>query len=198
MEASRDPESKLVAGTSVRALGHLVERLETTDADLRGELQEALRGELLSAKDDSRAIDVVDAIGNTGDEGFARELGLRLAAPAPSMREHAARAFRKMAPAAATPALLERLRVEGDPGVRVAIVETLLALGVRDPDAMALAATLVGTEGSPAVRAALIRWLGAAAELPVARAGLVAQFHREQVPQLLQLIGRYVSADELK
>ncbi len=198
VEASRNPDSTLVAGTSVRALGHLVERLETGDAELKRELQDALRGELQSAKNDSRAIDVVDAIGNTGDEGFASELSLRLAATSPSMREHAARAFRKMESTAAAPSLLERLRVESDPAVRVAIVETLLALGVRDPDAMALATTLVATEGTPAVRAVLIRWLGAAADLPVARAGLVAQFHREQVPQLLQLIGRYVSADELK
>ena len=83
--------------------------------------------------------------------------------------------------------------------MRAAIVETLLTLGVRDEPTMTRAGQWLATEPAPAVRAALVRWLGAAAaELPVAKAALVAQFRREPVPQVLQLIGQYVSADELR
>jgi hypothetical protein len=69
--------------------------------------------------------------------------------------------------------------------------------GVRDPNAIAVANAQLAGQPAPEVRAALIRWLGTAADQPAARQALVAQFHREQVPQLQQLIGRFVSADEL-
>ncbi len=196
--ASRATESKLVASTSVRALGHLVGRTDALTPELREELTHALRAELANAKDDSRVVDVVDAIGNTGDGRFTPDVAPRLVDASPSLREHAVRSLRQMPATDAAPLLLERLEHEADPAVRAAIVETLLALGVRDLPTMARAGQLLATEPAPAVRVALIRWLGAAAELPVAKAALVAQFRKEPVPQLLQLIGRYASADELR
>ncbi len=197
--AARSDASKLVASTSVRALGHLVGRADTLTPALRGELAEALRVELVNAQNDSRVVDVIDAIGNTGDARFTGQVAPRLADASPSMREHAVRSLRQMPAADAAPLLLERLGQEADPAVRAAIVETLLTLGVRDEPTMTRAGQWLATEPAPAVRAALVRWLGAAAaELPVAKAALVAQFRREPVPQVLQLIGQYVSADELR
>ena len=141
---------------------------------------------------------MVDAIGNTGDGHFAADLGPKLVDGSPSMREHAVRALRRMPGVEVAPVLLDRLGREPDPSVRAAIAETLLALGVRDVEAMTRAGQLLVTEPVPLVRAALIRWLGAsAADLPVAKAALIAQFRRETVPQLMQLIGQYVTADEL-
>jgi hypothetical protein len=198
VKAAGEPGSKLVSGGSVRALGHLLERTDALDPALHEELRTALRGALHAASDPSREVDVVDAIGNSGDEAFAPELGARLGDAAPPMREHAARALRRMEAPVAGPLLLERLKVEGDSDVRTALVDTLAALGVRDPSSLAVGAQLLPVEGSPNTRAALIRWLGAAADVPVARQGLIAWFHREQVPQLLQLIGRYLPVAALQ
>jgi hypothetical protein len=48
-------------------------------------------------------------------------------------------------------------------------------------------------------RSALISLLGSAARTDAsARLALVQQFHRETVPDLQVLIGRYVSAEELR
>jgi HEAT repeat protein len=195
--SATDSEPQLVSGTSVRALGHLTERARTLDPQMQQELQQSLRQDLQSAGDTSRAIDVVDAIGNSGDPSFVPALEERLADDLPAMREHAAWALRRMAAADATEPLMNRLEVETDPSVQTALVDTLTTLGVRDPNAVAVANAQLAGQPPPEVRAALIRWLGAAADQPAARAALVAQFHREQVPQLQQLIGRYVSADEL-
>ena len=106
--------------------------------------------------------------------------------------------FRRMAPSDGHGAAARRrLEVETDPGVQTALVDSLTTLEVQEPGAIALANEQLAVQPAPEVRAALIRWLGAAADQPAARQALVAQFHREQVPQLQQLIGRFVSADEL-
>ncbi len=195
--ASRLTESKLVASTSVRALGHLAGRQGALTPELQSELTDALRTELLNANDDSRVVDVLDAIGNTGDARFQSDVASRLTNVSPSMREHAIRAMRQMPAADVAPLLFARLGQESDPSLRAVIAETLLGLGIRDVETMTRVGQLLTSESVPAVRAAFIRWLGAAAHLPVAKAALVAQFRRETVPQLMQLIGRYVSADEL-
>ena len=198
VSASRNAESNLVAGTSIRALGHLGERAKTLDPALQGELRGVLQDELAAARSGSRAIDVVDAIGNSGDASFAADLNQRLVDASPSMREHAVRAFRRMEQPDAAPALVGRLGVEDDAGVRTALADTLRALDVREAGALSRGARQLEAESSPAVRAALIRWLGAAATDPTAHAALVAQFRREKDPRVLQLIGRYLPADELK
>jgi HEAT repeat protein len=198
VKAASDSQPQVVSGTSVRALGHLTERARTLDPEMQQELQRTLSRELATASDDSRTIDVVDAIGNSGDTHFLPALEERLADGSPAMREHAARALRRMAPPEAMAPLLTRLEVETDPSVQIAIVDTLAELRVREPDAIALANQQLVAQPTPEVRAALIRWLGAAAaDQPGARAALIAQFRRERVPQLQQLIGQYVSADEL-
>ena len=196
-EAASASQPQVVSGTSVRALGHLTERARTLDPQMQQELQRTLSRELATARDDARSFDVVDAIGNSGDTHFLPALEERLADASPAMREHAARALRRMAPPQAMAPLLTRLEVETDPGVQIALVDTLAELRIREPEAIALANQQLATQPAPAVRAALIRWLGAAADQPSARAALIAQFRRERVPQLQQLIGRYVSADEL-
>lgn len=198
MSAARNADSTLVAGTSVRALGHLGERAKTLNPDLQSELRSVLQDELATAKTASRAIDVIDAIGNSGDTHFAATLNQRLVDASPAMREHAARAMRKMEAPEAAPALVQRLPLEADAGVRTALSDTLLALGVQDAGSLARGAGQLAAEPSAAARASLIRWLGAGVNEPVARAALAAQFRREKDPQLLQLIGRYLPADELK
>ena len=198
VEASRDTEPQLVSGTAIRALGHLEGRTAVLEPELQAELRDVLHKELASARGNGRVVDVLDAIGNTADKNFVPELGRRLGDGSPAVREHAARAFRSMKEPDAHQLLIARLRVEAEADVRGAIVDSLFQLEAREPEGIALAAQQLATEPSPVVRSALIRWLGASVALPAARAALVAHFRREQLPELLQLIGKYVSADELK
>ena len=197
-QAARDSGSSMVSGSSIRALGHLEERSATVGPELQGEIRNVLRAELSAATSRSRTVDVIDAIGNTGDAAFAAELNGRLLDASPAVREHAARAFRRMQADVAAAGLVERLQAETDPGVRSALAQSLLAMNVTDAGAMTQAAAQLAAEPSPTVRASLIQWLGSAASQPAARQALAAQFRREKVPQLMQLIGRYVSADDLK
>ena len=89
VEAASDSQPQVVSGTSVRALGHLTERARTLDPQMQQELQRTLTRELATASDTARAIDVVDAIGNSGDTHFLPALEERLADGSPAMREHA-------------------------------------------------------------------------------------------------------------
>jgi hypothetical protein len=197
--AAGDPEAQLVAGTSLRALGHLAERAEKVDPALHGEAIAELQRDLASARGSSRVVDVVDALGNTGDERLVPALQERLADPSPQVREHVVRAFRRMDSGEATGPLLARLAVETDPEVKAAILDTIASFGTPDTRTVELVAQALPAEASPAVRAAMIRLLGSAvASVPSAKVALVGQFQRETVPQLLQLIGKYVSANDLR
>ncbi len=198
VEASRDTEPQLVSGTAVRALGHLEGRAATLEPGLQAELRDVLVKSLASAHETGRTVDVLDAIGNTADESFVAQLGHSLGDGSPAVREHAAHALRTMKGHDARQLLLARLRVEAEADVRTALVDSFFQLEAHEPEEITLAAQQLAIEPSPIVRAGLIRWLGAAVALPAARAALVAHFHREQLPQLLQLIGQYVSAGELK
>lgn len=194
-----DQEGQVVVGTSMRALGHLAERAEKLDPSLYEDLRAELRGDLRSARGVSGVIDAVDAIGNSGDESFAASLKDRMADDSAEVREHAARAFRRMNPGDATAPLVDQLAIESDPSVRAAIADTLSALGVPAPGPVALVAQQLPSEPSPVVRASMIRLLGsAAASTPAAKVALAQQFQRETNAPLLQLIGTYLSADELR
>ena len=194
-----DQEGQVVVGTSMRALGHLAERAEKLDPSLYENLRAELRGDLRSARGVSGVIDAVDAIGNSGDESFATSLKDRMADDSAEVREHAARAFRRMNPGDATAPLIDQLAIESDSSVRAAIADTLSALGVPAPGPVALVAQQLPSEPSPVVRASMIRLLGsAAASTPAAKVALAQQFQRETNAPLLQLIGTYLSADELR
>jgi hypothetical protein len=197
--AAGDQDAQVVAGTSLRALGHLAERTEKLDPALHTEALAELRRDLASAQGSSRVVDVVDALGNSGDESLVPALKDRLADSSPQVREHVVRAFRRMDPSEATGPLLAQLAVETDPEVKAAILDTLVSLGSPDARTVEPVAQALPAETSPVVRAAMIRLLGAAvASVPAAKVALVRQFQRETVPQLLQLIGRYVAPGELR
>jgi hypothetical protein len=88
--------------------------------------------------------------------------------------------------------------------VRRSIAETL-AEQVREQDrpaspaVLAAAAAQLASESDARTRSSLISLLGSAASTDAtARQALVQQFHRETVPDLQVLIGRYVRAEELR
>lgn len=194
--AAKREDSRVVAGSSLRALGHYEERLATDPAQ-RAEVRTTLRESLAQASDGSRRVDSIDAIGNTGDRELVADLKGELAAPQPSTREHAIRAFRRMPADDARGPLLARLPIEPEPSARIAIVETLIAVGERGDDSLAIGAGMLPTEPVAAVRAAIIKWLGGSIDRPAVRTALAAWFPREPAAELQQLIGHYLPADSL-
>jgi hypothetical protein len=123
--------------------------------------------------------------------------------PSPLVRVHAAGAYRRAAGDADEARLTAWLRGEPDPRVRLAIVASLAervaaAGGWLSSDLLATAIALLPGEPDAQVRGLLIQLLGGvAASVPEAKQALIDQFHRERRPELLELIGRYCSTDEL-
>lgn len=196
-----DADSVMVAATSVRALGHLGGRTEKTEPALHGDVRAELSRMLTSAPTDARAIDVLDAVGNSGDEALADLVKGKLASESPIVREHAARAFRQMDAATARDVLQGALATETDPAVRAALADTLAAVtsGQQSPSDVSSAATALANEPDPTARAALIRLLGpAAATSPAAKQALIDEFHREKLVDLQRLVGKYLSVEDLR
>ena len=111
------------------------------------------------------------------------------------------RAFRQMDAATARDALQNALVTEADPGVRAALADTLSQITAGQPTAsdISSAAAALANEADPTARAALIRLLGpAAASSPAAKQALLAEFHRETVPELQRLVGKYLSVEDMR
>ena len=193
-------EPSVVSGTAVRALGHLAARHGVLEPGVADDVRKTLKQDLADAKGSSRTVDVLDAIGNSGDPSFLPDLDHDLTDPSPAIREHAARAMGLMPLDGTQDVLVQTLGTETDPDVRTALVQSLSQGGQDcDPRALTSGAQRLAAEPAPAVRAALIRWLGPCGkDQPGAKAALVAQFHRETVPALMQLIGQFVTAQDLQ
>ena len=199
-----DGEERQVADASLLALGALSHRVDARMPEVgrlsHGELDMRLR----SARGTEDVSVALDAIGNSGDERFADSLRTYNQDTSPLVRAHAARAWRRMEPATLEPVLVEWLGQEQDARVRRSIADTL-AEQVREQDraaspaVLAAAAAQLASESDARTRAALISLLGSAANSDAsARLALVQQFHRETVPELQVLIGRFVRAEELR
>ncbi|MFV8749553.1 HEAT repeat domain-containing protein [Nannocystaceae bacterium ST9] len=185
----------MVANVSVLGLGSMAKR--SGDDELRSYVRDSLDGALASAADESHARVLLDAMGNTGDSAFADTLESHLAAESAATREHAAQALGRLDPEQAGPRLLDRLELETDPAVSVAIVGAYE--GPASVDAIAAMSAKLTDSTSVAERAALINWLGAASSSePAAQRLLVAHVRRETDVRLLQQIGAYVPAAELR
>jgi len=193
-----DQQGQILSGGSVRALGHLGERAEKLDPAMQTQIRDELQEQLHAAEGVSRTVDVVDALGNTGDEKVIPDLSKVMDGESAAVREHATFAFHRMDAEQATPPLVKRLGHEPDPAVRAAIANTLATVHAKDAAAIALVAQLLAKEPNPNARAEEIRFLGSVLPDATAKAALIQQFHRETVPELLQFIGSFVSAEDLR
>lgn len=191
-QAGGDP---MVANVSVLGLGSMAKR--SGDVELRSYVRDSLDEALAMAVDESEARVLLDAMGNSGDSAFADTLADHLAADSAATRQHAAQALGRLDPAEAGPRLLQRLASETDPTVSAAIVGAYR--GPATADAIATMADKLASSSSVSERAALIAWLGAASRSePAAQRRLVGYAQRESNAQLLQQIGSYVPAAELR
>ncbi len=203
--ASRsEPEERQVADAALLALGALSHRVDARQPEVarmaHGELELRLSG----ARESEDVVVALAAIGNSGDESFAGTLERYTEDDSPVVRAHAARAWRRMESDTLEPVLAGWLGQEPDARVRRAIADSL-AENVHEAGrpassvVLTAAAARLATETDVQTRAALIALLGSSAETDAsARLALVQQFHREQVPDLQVLIGRFVRAEELR
>jgi hypothetical protein len=191
-QAQEDP---MVANVSVLALGSMAKR--SGDDELRTYVRDSLDQALAAAVDEGEARVLLDAMGNSGDLTFADTLEAHLAAESAATRQHAAQALGRLDPAEAGPRLLERLGTETDPAVSAAIVGAYR--GPATNEAIATMADKLVKSTSASEQAALIAWLGAASRSdPEAQKRLVAYARRETDARLLQQVGAYVPAAELR
>jgi hypothetical protein len=184
----------MVASVSVLGLGSMARR---GDDDLKTYVRASLEQELIAAVDESKTRVILDAMGNTGDPAFADDLEAHLGADNAATRQHAAQALGRLDPGEAGPRLLSRLGRETDPSVSAAIVGAYR--GPPTADAIALMSDKLAASTSTAERAALIGWLGSASRTePDAQSRLVAHLHQETDSRLMQQIGTFVPAAELR
>lgn len=192
---ARTESDAMVANVSMLGLGSMAKR--SGDDELRSYVRDSLDGALASAADASQARVVLDAMGNTGDSAFANTLESHLADESAATREHAAQALGRLDPVEAGPRLLDRLGAETDPAVSAAIVGAYK--GPASADAIATMSDKLAGSTSVSERAALIAWLGTASgSEPAAQRLLVAHVRRETDARLLQQIGTYLPAAELR
>jgi hypothetical protein len=199
-----DGEERQVADASLLALGALSHRVGARMPEVGRLSHDELDTRLRTARGTEDLSVALDAIGNSGDEGFADTLRGYTQDAEPLVRAHAARAYRRMEATTLEPVLVDWLAQEQDARVRRSIADTL-AEQVREEDrpaspaVLAAAAARLASEPDARTRSALISLLGSAAGTDAsARLALVRQFHRETVPDLQVLIGRYVRAEELR
>lgn len=205
-EATRQPSrvSEDVSGVARNAIGQLAAEQERTQPQLAEEARKVLREELQRASDPGQKAYALTAIGNAGHPSLIEDIRPVLTDPQDELRATAAGALRRMPLDLSEPLLRQRLGVDHSPQVRQAAATALLsATGEAgkppDADSLSVAANRLGQESEKELRAVLIQLLGrAAATTPMAKQALIAQFHREQEPELLALIGRFCSAAELK
>jgi len=184
----------MVASVSVLGLGGMARR---GDDEIKTYVRAALEQELIAAVDESKTRVILDAMGNTGDPAFADDLDAQLGADSAATRQHAAQALGRLEPGDAGPRLLSRLGQETDPSVSAAIVGAYR--GPPTAAAIALMSDKLAASTSTAERAALIGWLGSASRTePDAQSRLVAHLHQETDSRLMQQIGSFVPAAELR
>lgn len=192
---ARDGDDATVASVSLLGLGGMARRSDGDDelrAYIRGTLTEELEG-----AGDARTRVVLDAMGNSGDPALAGAIGDHVDADQAATRQHAVEALGRLDPEVAAPRLLDRLRDEADPTVRVAIVRALR--GAPTGDAIAMMSDRLATSASVPERSAIITWLGEASRThPEARASLAAHARGEGEARLVQQIGGFVPASELR
>ncbi len=197
-------EERQVADASLLALGALSHRVEARQPEVARLAHEEMELRLRGAREPEAIAVALDAIGNSGDEGFADTLRSYAEDASPLVRASAARAYRRMESETQAQGLAEWLAREEEARVRRAIADSLAEQvrgerGAAVPAVLTAAAARLAVEPDVRTRAALIALLGSAADQDAsARLALVQQFQRETVADLQVLIGRYVRAEELR
>jgi|GEM_PF-4727791 len=196
--AERSDPPTLEERSGLLTVGSLLDRPDTPD-DLRDELEDTLKSALADAETSEETSAALSAIGNTHDPEFADLVEPLLDDDNVQTRTAAFEAMNRIGQAPPPDEALDALiALPTTRGQKYA----LNALQARAEDAtdedIQWAIHLLNEPGTTVYqRGALIQFLGALADRPVARAALIAWFAVETDPDLLVLIGKYISGGEL-
>ncbi|WP_426732930.1 hypothetical protein [Myxococcus faecalis] len=198
----RESDSPMVANVSLLGLGSMAGRTPP-GAPLHEALRATLREELARAAGTHDELAVLDAIGNSRDDGFRDALEARLKSEAPALRGRAAEALGRLSHEVTRPLLVSQLEREESPGVSAVILRSLshLAPGTEldlTGAELALAGRKLAGSASVEERAGVIEWVGRARGQREARRVLAAHFPREPNVRLQQRIGAFVTPGELR
>lgn len=198
------PDDRQVADSALLALGALEHRVAKQQPEAAQLVRHELSDRLRTQRRPEELNVTLDAIGNSGDKDLAGFLAPYSRDSAVETRVHAARAYRRMDLQTLEPALTEWLGRESDGQVGRAIGQSLaekLREQAQAPSAetVSMVAARLPRESDAGARAAFVSVLGLAAQAqPAAKQALVQQFQRETVVAIKVLIGRYVTADDLR
>jgi hypothetical protein len=201
--SARTDEDESVQGVVRRSIGPFAR--DDAPEEVRNEARAYIRELAESADDPERRLAGIDAAGNAGSDGLldAIEGGFNDADPA--VRASAYHALRDMSRELVQPVVADALGHETDDHVRRSLVEAAYTNAQRSSRpvvsselAEATAASFGSIEDVGA-RAAAIRLVGVAARNdPAASQALAAWLTQEPEPELVQLIGQYISLEEAR
>jgi hypothetical protein len=178
--------------------GSLLDRPDTPKG-LREELEQTLNAALADASNSAEISAVLGAIGNTHDPEYANQVLPLLNSDNDQTKIAALETLTRIgsapAPDEALEALTELPTKRGQDYASDALKQR--AEDATDEDIQWAIFLLNEPETIPFRRGAIIQFLGALSNRPLARQGLIDWFPFETEPELLRLIGRYIPAEDL-
>ncbi len=197
--SARTDEDESVRGVVQRSIGPFAR--DDAPEDVRTAARAYIR-DLAGASDPGRRLAGIDAAGNAGADALLDAIEGGFEDADPTVRSSAYHALRDMDRELVQPIVADALGHETDDRVRRSLVEAAYTNVLRSerptvsPElALATAAKLPSIEEAGA-RAAAIRLVGVAARNdPAASQALAAWLPREPQPELVQLIGQYISLE---
>ena len=197
--AGNDAEGRQLAVTALLGVGSMAKNGGLPD-ELRAQVHELVAGELgrASGMEDRRA--ALAAAGNTGDATHADAVRRQIASDEPDVRAAAYDALDRIGALPPARELVDVFLRDDAPGVRRALDGPLTRRAEPlDDETIARCAAALASTPDVRERATLVEVLGLAARTsPAAKAALQARFRVEREPSILVLIGRYLTAAELR
>jgi hypothetical protein len=192
-----DPPS-LEDRSALLAAGALLDRPDTPD-EFREALEDVLKSALIDSDSSDETSAALGAIGNTHDPSFADIVEPLLDHENEQTRLAALETMNRIGeappPEEALDALMEMSTIRGQKYASNALKDR--ASDATDEHIRWAIELLNDSETTTYQRGALIEFLGALVDRPIARMALIAWFELETDPDLLVLIGRYISGSEL-
>ena len=190
------------ANTSLLALGVLGYANAKESPDITDRVVQEMEFRFQNAGTYKEKSLALAAMGNVGDERFIDEIAEGLGDDSEHIRQMAINAARKIDSDEVDAMLKDTFINDRHPDVRNDALNMMAQRGSSDgveSEVVQVASERLPAERNAESRAAIINYLGQNADInEVAKETLVQQYQREADPQLMILIGRYVSAEDLQ
>ncbi len=190
----RSSTADIAGNVSLLSIGSMTARID--DSELKQYVLDSLQERSNSVTNNSEAVTIIDAMGNSADLAFTETLVDKLSGDSVAVRRHAAMAISKLPTEQAADALLTQLGNEENPRVTTTLFKALQNTGTNMDKAIPILSERL-TLDNDKQRVAIVDLLGSQ-NTDTARKLLAEQFKRETNARIQQRIGRYVPAAMLK